>query len=580
MRAMPVPVPVRRRRLRPDDRVSRGRRPGRGPVPEAARHRAANGPSGEPPSCSSKSRRVAAARAAFSVPDVASISICAVSRLKSLQLTARDVAEAVLHIVERQSIGHVGSWVLQPYVGRLFLHLAGHFHLSLAANLWRSPCAQCPGPPMLLRSSMNSAAFGSLVAIVGVVSAGVGSVVVAQPANAQTDRSFWSRSGQPADSARGDTNRGDQGDKGKAARLYAEARADIDGQAAGAQRKLEVLVARSRQARSPMWPVATCNASMPARSVRRSRPSNRRSRTIQLPPPQPFAPVASQSTPVQQLVAPVPAPVREASEDFRHLAGDRIFFADSSIDLGGRAKSALEHRPLGLPATPASRSSSRATATTMAAVIQSDVSEKRAYAVKLRLNDLGVGAERIRQCRLWPRAAARGLPGTTLLRAEPACCHRHHACANWLDIRHHAHAGSRGRRLGPRCANTVTAIGCPDPSRRCVDKRGAKQIIDSNRARPVWGNSAADGIDEATMAAEHSLARSGARTLRSPLALSSPPGQQQQPGRQHGRHRANGTRPQPQKRPNRARPPAWRQCEPRRYASASSSWKSNWSTCR
>jgi peptidoglycan-associated lipoprotein len=210
------------------------------------------------------------------------------------------------------------------------------------------------------------------------------------------DRSFWGRPTNPPDANRTD-QRADE-----AARLYADARADIDaGQVASAQRRLEVLVARHPS--SPLADVArrdlqrlyagTLGAPAPALPMPAAR-------TIQVPDQSRLAPAANiqiQTSPPPPSAQPtVPTPQRDASEDFRHLAGDRIFFADSSLDLGGRAKSALEAQAAWLIRYPGieivleghsddhgSRDFNRALA------------EKRAQAVKLRLNDLGVSSDRM-----------------------------------------------------------------------------------------------------------------------------------------------------------------------------------------
>jgi peptidoglycan-associated lipoprotein len=226
---------------------------------------------------------------------------------------------------------------------------------------------------------------------------------------AQQDRSFWPRPSVPAentnrldvrseDASRPDSYRQDP------SRLYADARVDLDaGQFAAAQRKLEVLVARFPA--SPLADVARRDLQrLYAGALGTPAPSGATPalRTIQVPDSQrSLAPVATQppGPPTSgPLTATVPAasPLREASDDFRHLAGDRIFFGDSSMDLGGRAKTALEAQAAWLIRYPGidivveghsddhgSRDFNRA------------IAEKRAYAVKLRLNDLGVSADRI-----------------------------------------------------------------------------------------------------------------------------------------------------------------------------------------
>ncbi len=244
----------------------------------------------------------------------------------------------------------------------------------------------------------------------------LGAFMVCTTAFAQQDRSFWPRPSVPAentnrldvrseDASRQDPTRQDPSLQDPS-RLYADARVDLDaGQFAAAQRKLEVLVARFPA--SPLADVARRDLQrLYAGALGTPAPSGATPtlRTIQVPDSQrSLAPVATQPLGLPTsgpLTAPatVPAasPLREASDDFRHLAGDRIFFGDSSMDLGGRAKSALEAQAAWLIRYPGidivveghsddhgSRDFNRA------------IAEKRAYAVKLRLNDLGVSADRI-----------------------------------------------------------------------------------------------------------------------------------------------------------------------------------------
>ncbi len=247
------------------------------------------------------------------------------------------------------------------------------------------------------------------------------------------DRSFWSRSGpasiQPPEPFKSDfkpdggrDGSQDGGRADEAARLYADARSDLEaGQYGVAQRRLEVLVARfptspladvarrdlqqfyvnarsTPQLGSTQLGVTQLGVTPPPATVPAAR-------TIQLPNssqlPQSLLTPAANAAPMAstRLLEAGPetgTPLRDASEDFRHLAGDRIFFADASSDLGGRAKTALEAQAGWLARYPGvdvlveghsddhgSREFNRALA------------EKRAYAVKLRLHDLGVAADRI-----------------------------------------------------------------------------------------------------------------------------------------------------------------------------------------
>ena len=228
-----------------------------------------------------------------------------------------------------------------------------------------------------------------------------GGLALAQSSGQATDRGgFW---GRPVAQQRDETPDRD------AARLYADARAELDaGQQSSAQRRLEILVARYPL--SPLADVARRElqrlyaSALGSQPVPQSAPaaplSSQRAASGGVSPlaPYPVAPVAVQPPPsgVAAVTSPPPMAVREASEDFRVVAGDRIFFADSSLDLGGRARLALEAQATWLTRYPAieivveghsddhgSRDFNR------------DVAEKRAQAVRVRLMDLGVSAERV-----------------------------------------------------------------------------------------------------------------------------------------------------------------------------------------
>lgn len=242
-----------------------------------------------------------------------------------------------------------------------------------------------------LRPSSRWAAFALAVAMWFGGLATIGSAQDRSNQDRPTqDRTLWAR---PAPEA---------GRTDEAARIYAEARTDLEqGQVSAAQRKLEVLVARFPA--SPLADVARRDlqriyaGSMGARPQPGS--AQPAARVLLTPQPEPAEPTLSPvATPAPRGAPPFEAAqLRDASEEFRHLSGDRIFFADGSIDLGGRAKSALEAQAAWLNRYPGievvveghsddqgSREYNRA------------IAEQRAYAVKLRLNDLGVSADRIR----------------------------------------------------------------------------------------------------------------------------------------------------------------------------------------
>ena len=203
--------------------------------------------------------------------------------------------------------------------------------------------------------------------------------------------SFW---GRPAPQQRDEMQERD------AARLYADARADLDaGQVAAAQRRLEVLVARYPT--SPLADVArrdlqriyltALGTGTPPPAAPIAPPAAQRATPVAPVAIQPMAPAAGPAP-----ATPPPSGLHDASDDFRQVAGDRIFFADSSIDLGGRAKTALEAQAAWLIRYPG-----------IAIVVEGhsddhgsrdfnrQMSEKRAESVKMRLADLGVTADRI-----------------------------------------------------------------------------------------------------------------------------------------------------------------------------------------
>jgi peptidoglycan-associated lipoprotein len=94
-----------------------------------------------------------------------------------------------------------------------------------------------------------------------------------------------------------------------------------------------------------------------------------------------------------QLGVPIPTPASE----FRDLAGDRVFFGDGSADLGTRAKAALAAQAKWLLRNAAQsvivEGHADDTGDTQQNLL---VSRMRAEAVRQRLIELGVAAERIR----------------------------------------------------------------------------------------------------------------------------------------------------------------------------------------
>jgi outer membrane protein OmpA-like peptidoglycan-associated protein len=260
-----------------------------------------------------------------------------------------------------------------------------------------------------------------------------------QPLNAQDGRSFWP---QPRFSNQPDVRSREPGteDTERAAiALYAEARDALDtGDMELGQRRLERLVGRypdtvtasiarrdlkllySRDTRpqeaarqeptqfprpkaalpSPVQPVPTAESMSP--------PVAPPTATIATAPPAPRAPQfgTAQGTPMGQ---PLPPPIaarpspqddraalERASADLRASAGDRLFFGDASVDLGGRAKTTLESVANWLRRNPSvdlvieGHGDDRGTVE-----FNGKMAEQRADAVRQRLIDLGVAPQRL-----------------------------------------------------------------------------------------------------------------------------------------------------------------------------------------
>jgi peptidoglycan-associated lipoprotein len=207
-------------------------------------------------------------------------------------------------------------------------------------------------------------------------------------AQSQSERSGWWRRPAPREELR----RPDPADE--AARLYAGARADLDAaQPQAAQRKLELLVARHPG--SPLADVAR-------------RDLQRLYGAITTPPA--ATPAAAAGGPEPSLLEQSPrtagtaaapmtaqdARLQAAADDLRQRAGDRIFFAEQSDDIGPRAHVALQMQADWLSRHPTIAVTLEGHADEFGgAELNRRIALQRAQAVRTRLIDLGVGPERI-----------------------------------------------------------------------------------------------------------------------------------------------------------------------------------------
>jgi outer membrane protein OmpA-like peptidoglycan-associated protein len=232
-------------------------------------------------------------------------------------------------------------------------------------------------------------------------------------ASAQDRGTWW---GQRAQSSRDEPLRfpSDLAER-EAARLYADARAELDAdRLSQAQRKLEVLVAKypmsalADVARRDLQRVYSLvsPASLPAQAVQPQPTMVPSSRSISIAPiaiqtpaaPQPFASASPLTqTGSEPSSSAATSAVRLANEDFRQQAGDRVFFLDGSTDLGARAKIALEAQATWLIRHPDVQVVIEGHADDQGSRdLNKQLAEKRADVVRLRLNDLGVPAARMR----------------------------------------------------------------------------------------------------------------------------------------------------------------------------------------
>jgi len=202
-------------------------------------------------------------------------------------------------------------------------------------------------------------------------------------------------------------------DEREARALYEDARDDLaQGQQAAGQRLLEVLIARyplSEWAARARHDIVAIYSAQPARRTvpletqRSTLGAGRRSEPAP-PGARAASPVATEvaSPPISAAVAqdawstqvrPVARPVQD---EFRFAAGDRVFFSDSSADLGSRARGVLAAQATWLKRNPAAvvrvegHADEPGTAADNVAIAQ-----RRADAVRRRLVEEGVETSRI-----------------------------------------------------------------------------------------------------------------------------------------------------------------------------------------
>jgi outer membrane protein OmpA-like peptidoglycan-associated protein len=250
-----------------------------------------------------------------------------------------------------------------------------------------------------------------------------------------------------------------------AAVIYAEARADLDAaRFAGAQRRLELLVARyphsaladvarrdlqkiyaltTPQPSAAPAPAHSTEAVRPLPSIEVARPADGM-RPAALPNgADQRSPAAARLGGTRAPAAPVTSALRLAAEDFRQQAGDRVFFSDGSSDLGARARVALEAQAAWLIRHPDVKVLVEGHADDQGSQdFNRQMAERRAEVVRLRLEDLGVPAERI-------HVEAHG-------RNDPLADCPEQACK------------SQNRRVVTAIVHVPTKLGFDEPARRSL----------------------------------------------------------------------------------------------------------------
>lgn len=211
----------------------------------------------------------------------------------------------------------------------------------------------------------------------------------AAPAVAQSGEapSWWQQERVNAPASR---DRAAERTEREAARLYADARADLEAQRTReGLRKLEILVAS--------YP-ASALADVARRDLHRLYARLPMIGSVELAPvaiPLPRSDLTDGGAPT-----PRPEPpgslLAVAGEDFRLNAGDRVFFAEGTHELGARARAALEAQAVWLQRHPMvevmveGHADERGTAEH-----NRDLSLRRADTVKARLVELGIAPGRI-----------------------------------------------------------------------------------------------------------------------------------------------------------------------------------------
>jgi peptidoglycan-associated lipoprotein len=188
------------------------------------------------------------------------------------------------------------------------------------------------------------------------------------------------------------------------AQVYADARADIEhGNIAFGQRRLEWLIARYPN--SPLAEVARRDlqglyelTNRPPARERVEATDPRRPFMDARPASQPgYEPAETMRRPRETAVPDAMAGlIKSLAEELRLEAGDRVFFADGSADIGTRARSAIEAQAEWLKRRPQVRVTIEGHADDSGQRVQMQaLSLQRAEAVKARLIEFGVPAERI-----------------------------------------------------------------------------------------------------------------------------------------------------------------------------------------
>jgi peptidoglycan-associated lipoprotein len=209
---------------------------------------------------------------------------------------------------------------------------------------------------------------------------------------------------QDADEAPRGAPRGvrQEADEREATRIYAEAQQDLAaGDKYGTQRLLERLIARYPETEAAV----DARRELYGLYSNQFRPDEHREAVKDgardgQPQAPPLPPASKTAAPPPQAALPsreaADLPAERTQDDFRAGAGDRIFFADGTADIGVRARMALEAQAAWLQRNPRAMVTIEGHADERGTrEVNMQVSERRAEVVRQRLIDLGVDGRRL-----------------------------------------------------------------------------------------------------------------------------------------------------------------------------------------